>query len=153
MPPPDARSIYVLNGPNLNLLGTREPKLYGRKTLEDLDKLCAARAQALGFGCIFKQSNAEHVLVESIHEAALEGAGLVINPAAFSYSSYAMVDALKACEIPAVEVHLTNIHAREEGWRSKSLVSPAVRGVISGLGFEGYALAIAFIAAEAADRR
>ena len=149
---PSKKPIFILNGPNLDLLGTREPKLYGRRNLKQLEELCRIEAAVSGHDIVFEQTNAEHVLVELIHRACNEGCGIVINAAALSYSSYSIVDALKACEIPAVEVHLTNIHAREESWRSKSLVSPAVRGVISGLGFEGYALAIAFIAAEAADR-
>lgn len=148
MADPEKAPIFVLNGPNLDLLGTREPAIYGRRTLRELHLFCEAEAAALGFSLFFEQSNAEHILVEIIHEAALHSAGLVINAAAFSYSSYAIVDALRACSIPIVEVHLSNIHAREEGWRSKSLVSPVSHAVISGLGFEGYGAAVRWVAAQ-----
>jgi 3-dehydroquinate dehydratase-2 len=136
----------VLNGPNLDILGSREPEIYGRKTINDLEELCRLEAEQLSFELLFEQSNAEHVLVDLIHQAAREAAGLVINPAAFSYSSYAIVDALRAAGIPIVEVHLSNIHARGESWRAKSLVSPVAGAVISGLGFDGYGSAIRWIA-------
>ena len=144
----DKGCIFVLNGPNLNLLGSREPHIYGRGTLGDLEEACLAEAEAAGFSLLFEQSNAEHVLIELIHRAGGEAAGLVINAAAFSYSSYAIVDALRACEAPIVEVHLSNIHARDESWRSKSLISPVATAVISGLGFAGYRAAIRWIAHE-----
>ena len=145
----EQRPIHVLNGPNLDILGSREPKIYGKATLKDLETLCRKAADAAGFALVFEQSNAEHVLVEQIHRAALRAVGLIINPAAFSYSSYAIVDALRAAELPIAEVHLSNIHARDEGWRAKSLVSPVASAVISGLGFEGYAAAIRWIAGQA----
>jgi 3-dehydroquinate dehydratase-2 len=143
---PEARPIHVLNGPNLDILGSREPAIYGSRSLKDLEQYCRAEAGQCGFGIVFEQSNAEHVLIDLIHQAAADGAGLVINPAAFSYSSYAIVDALRAVGIPVVEVHLSNIHARGESWRAKSLVSPVADAVISGLGFDGYSAAIRFIA-------
>jgi 3-dehydroquinate dehydratase-2 len=148
MAPSKQNQIFVLNGPNLDLLGTREPDIYGKRTLKDLKALCKAEAEALGLRLNFEQSNAEHAIIELIHQAAQDAAGIVINAAAFSYSSYAIIDALRACDVPIVEVHLSNIHAREEGWRAKSLISPVAHGVISGLGFEGYAAAIRWIAAQ-----
>lgn len=144
--PNELRRIFVLNGPNLDILGSREPQIYGRRTLKDLEQLCAIETKVLGFELVFEQSNAEHILVEHVHTASRSGAGLVINPAAFSYSSFAIVDALRACELPIVEVHLSNVHAREEGWRSKSLVSPVADAVISGMGFDGYGAAIRWLA-------
>ena len=146
---PSKKPIFILNGPNLDLLGTREPKLYGRRNLKQLEELCRIEAAISGHDIVFEQTNAEHVLVELIHRACNEGCGIVINAAALSYSSYSIVDALRACELVMIEVHLTNIHAREEGWRAKSLVSPVVGGVISGLGFAGYGAAIRSIAAGA----
>jgi 3-dehydroquinate dehydratase II len=148
---PEPRTIFVLNGPNLDLLGSREPGIYGRGTLGELEQLCRREASALGIELVFRQSNAEHVLVEDIHEASKSAAGLVINPAAFTHYSYSIVDALRACQRPIVEVHLSNLHAREEGWRSKSLISPVVRAVITGMGFEGYVAAIRWIALDAGD--
>jgi 3-dehydroquinate dehydratase-2 len=142
----EVKPIFVLNGPNLDILGSREPEIYGKRTLKELEQLCRLESDAVGFGLVFEQSNAEAVLIELIHKAAVEGAGIVINPAAFSYSSYAIVDALRAARLPVAEVHLTNIHAREESWRARSLVSPLADAVISGLGFEGYGAAIRWIA-------
>lgn len=142
----DLPRIFILNGPNLDILGSREPAIYGRLTLNDLEQVCRSEAAALGFDLVVEQSNAEHVLIDLIHNAARDGAGLVINPAAFSYSSYAIVDALRAASVPIVEVHLSNIHAREEQWRAKSLVSPIADAVVSGLGFEGYSAALRWIA-------
>jgi len=146
MASPEKSCIFVLNGPNLDLLGSREPQIYGRKTLAELERACREEAESLGFELLFEQSNAEHILVELIHRAAREAAGVVINAAAFSYSSYAIVDALRACDTPIVEVHLSNIHARAEAWRAKSLLSPVAAAVLSGLGFAGYGAAIRWIA-------
>lgn len=135
-------TIFVLNGPNLNLLGAREPEIYGRATLADLETLCRSEAEALGFGLFFGQSNAEHEIIGWIHEAIAGAAGIVINPAAFSYASYAIYDALLAFPGPAIEVHLSNIARRAEPWRARSLISGAVTGTISGLGPDGYRLAL-----------
>lgn len=138
----------VLNGPNLNLLGVREPDHYGRDTLESIHASLAALASQAGHELIFDQSNAEHVLVERVHEAATLGvAYIVINPAAFTHTSIALRDALLATRIPFIEVHLSNVHAREP-FRAHSYFSDIAVGVISGLGAHGYELAL-----EAAIRR
>jgi 3-dehydroquinate dehydratase II len=144
---PQSKTIYVLNGPNLNLLGTREPELYGRATLADVDKLCRATAKQFGLEVEFRQSNHEGEIIDWIHEArADKAAALVINPAGFTTTSISILDALYTLEAPVVEVHITNIHARES-FRQHSYVSLAARAVICGFGIEGYALAIKGIAA------
>lgn len=145
----EAKLIFVINGPNLDQLGAREPEIYGHGALEDLEQLCRAEAEALGVEISFRQDNAEHRIVGYIHEGSRTAAGIIINPAAFTHYSYSIVDALSACKCPIIEVHLTNIQARGEHWRSISLVSPVVDGVISGLGFDGYAAAIRWIARKA----
>ncbi|HXW42518.1 MAG TPA: type II 3-dehydroquinate dehydratase [Xanthobacteraceae bacterium] len=142
-----AKTVYVLNGPNLNLLGTREPKIYGRATLAEVEKLCQTTAQRHGLTLVFRQSNHEGELIDWINEARAEkAAGLVINPAGFTTTSVAILDALLAMEAPVVEVHISNIHAREE-FRRHSYVSKAARAVICGFGIDGYALAITGLAA------
>jgi 3-dehydroquinate dehydratase-2 len=123
--------ILILNGPNLNLLGTRQPEIYGRASLADVEKSCRRRAGELGLGLEFRQSN---------HEGG-KMAGIVINPAGYSHSSVALLDALVACELPVIEVHLSNIFKRE-AFRHHSFVSEAARGVICGLGPRGYLLAL-----------
>jgi 3-dehydroquinate dehydratase-2 len=133
--------ILVLNGPNLNLLGTREPEIYGTGTLDDLETLCAETAEGLGIGIEFRQSNLEGELITWIHEARSRAAGLIINPAGYSHTSIAMMDAISALEIPVIEVHLSNIHKRE-AFRHHSYISHAADGVICGLGFAGYRLAL-----------
>ncbi|MFN0023625.1 MAG: type II 3-dehydroquinate dehydratase [Parvularculaceae bacterium] len=133
--------IFVLNGPNLNLLGMREPHIYGTATLGDLRKAVEAKAAAIGAAADFRQSNHEGVLVDWIQEAAGKAAGLLLNPGAYTHTSIAIHDALKALTIPSVEVHLSNIHARER-FRQHSFVSPAATGVICGLGFAGYVAAL-----------
>jgi 3-dehydroquinate dehydratase-2 len=141
-----AKTVYVLNGPNLNLLGTREPHIYGRATLGDVEKLCRSTAERHGLALVFRQSNHEGQIVDWINEARAEkAAGLVINPAGHTTTSIAILDALLAMEPPVVEVHISNIHAREE-FRRNSYVSRAARAVICGFGIEGYALAIAGLA-------
>jgi 3-dehydroquinate dehydratase II len=150
-------TVYVLNGPNLNLLGTREPEKYGHATLADVEKLVRAKAEDFGWSVEFRQSNHEGVLVDWIQEAAAKKAvGIVLNPAAFTTTSIALLDAILAVKLPVVEVHVTNIHQRES-FRHDSYVSKAAKGVICGLGIEGYALAIAGLAAmtgaSAADAR
>lgn len=136
------RYIHILNGPNLNLLGVREPAIYGHETLADVEAACRAEAQAAGLDVIFHQSNAEHDLVGWLHQARVGAAGVIINPAAFSYAGYAILDALKMCECPIVEVHISNIHRREAEWRSRSIMTQVVTGIVSGLGVDGYALAV-----------
>jgi 3-dehydroquinate dehydratase II len=132
--------IYLLNGPNLNLLGEREPDLYGHHTLADVEALCRAVADRHHLELIARQTNAEHEFIGWLHEAR-RAAGIIINPAAFCYHSVAILDALKMCECPIVEVHISNIYRRDE-WRSKSILTAAATGVISGLGIDGYRLAM-----------
>ena len=142
-----SNSIYVLNGPNLNLLGTREPELYGRATLADVEKLCRATARRFGLAVEFRQSNHEGEIIDSIHQARGEqAAGLIINPAGFTTTSVAILDALLTMEAPVIEVHITNIHTRES-FRRHSYVSRAARAVVCGFGANGYALAITGLAA------
>jgi len=141
-----AKSIYVLNGPNLNLLGTREPEVYGKETLDDLRQRCERKAESLGFSVDFRQSNLEGELVTWIQEARTEAAGLIVNAGALTHTSIAILDALLACPIPSVEVHLSNIFAREP-FRHRSYISKAAKGVICGFGGLGYELAIEALAA------
>ena len=133
--------ILILNGPNLNLLGTREPEIYGTGTLDDLETLCAETAEGLGIGVEFRQSNIEGELISWVHEARSRAAGLIINPAGYSHTSIALMDAVLALDIPVIEVHLSNIHKRET-FRHHSFVSQAADSVICGLGFAGYRLAL-----------
>jgi 3-dehydroquinate dehydratase-2 len=141
-----AKTVYVLNGPNLNLLGVREPHIYGRSTLADVEKLCRSTAERHGLALVFHQSNHEGQIIDWINEARAEkAAGLVINPAGHTTTSVAIMDALLAMESPVIEVHISNIHAREE-FRRHSYISRAARAVICGLGINGYALAIAGLA-------
>jgi len=140
--------VYVLNGPNLNLLGQREPEIYGRDTLADVEARCRAIAEREGFELVFRQTNNEHEMVDWI-QAARKSGGVVINPAGFSYNSVPVLDALKMCECPVVEVHISNIHKRAETearWRAESIMSPAATGVIAGLGVAGYELAVEYVA-------
>jgi 3-dehydroquinate dehydratase-2 len=139
-----AARVYLLNGPNLDLLGEREPQLYGRNTLADIEALCRASASALGLELLCHQTNAEHEMIGWLHEAR-RAAGIVINPAAFCYHSVPILDALRLCECPIVEVHISNIYRREESWRSHSILAAACTGVITGLGIEGYRLAIEYL--------
>jgi len=141
-----AKPIYVLNGPNLNLLGTREPEVYGKETLDDLRQRCERRAKSLGFVVDFRQSNLEGELVTWIQEARTEAAGLIVNAGALTHTSIAILDALLACPVPSVEVHLSNIFAREP-FRHRSYISKAAKGVICGFGGLGYELAIEALAA------
>ncbi len=133
--------IYVLNGPNLNLLGTREPEIYGHTTLADIEKLCAARAKAKNFKIDFRQNNIEGEIVNAIHEARDRAKGIIINAGAYTHTSVALHDALKAVGLPAVEVHLSNVYKREP-FRHHSYLSPASLGVICGFGAMSYELAI-----------
>ena len=141
-----AKTVYLLNGPNLNLLGLREPHLYGSQTLEDVEAMCRPIAERYGFALQFRQTNREYEMVDWIQEARLS-AGLVINPAGFTYNAVPVLDALKMCECPVVEVHISNIHKRvtEASWRADSIMSAAATGVIAGLGVHGYVLALEYI--------
>ena len=133
--------IAVLNGPNLNLLGLREPDLYGRATLDDVEALCAQTGEALGLALDFRQTNAEGELISWVQECRGYAAGIVINPAAYTHTSIALLDALLSFEQPVIEVHITNIH-RREAFRHHSYVSRAATGIICGFGVRGYALAL-----------
>ena len=137
--------IVVLNGPNLNMLGTREPEKYGTATLDDVEALCAEAAEELGLAIDFRQTNLEGELISWVQECRGRAAGIVINPAGYSHTSIALMDALLAVDLPVVEVHITNIH-RREAFRHLSYVSRAAVGVICGLGVGGYALALRAIA-------
>lgn len=137
--------VDVLNGPNLNLLGQRQPEIYGRETLADVERNCCAVAATLGLEIRFRQSNAEHELVGWIQDARTEAAGIIINPAAYSHTSVAILDALSACDFPVIEVHISNIH-RREAFRHHSFVSARADGVIVGCGTQGYDLALRRIA-------
>ncbi len=140
------KTVYVLNGPNLNLLGTREPEKYGRSTLKDVEKLCNASAKKLGLNIVFRQSNLEGEIVNWIQEArAKKAAGILLNAAGYTTTSVAILDALLAVKLPVIEVHITNIHAREK-FRQNSFVSKAAKAVICGFGIEGYALALTGLA-------
>ncbi|MFD6042341.1 type II 3-dehydroquinate dehydratase [Streptomyces koyangensis] len=144
--------IMILNGPNLNLLGQRQPEIYGSETLADVERLCAEEATALGGTVALRQSNHEGVLVDWIHEARTGAAGLVINPAAYSHTSVALLDALNTCDgLPVIEVHISNIH-RRENFRHHSYVSLRADGVIAGCGVQGYAFAVRRIATLLADQ-
>ena len=134
-----SKPIYILNGPNLNRLGTREPQIYGTTTLAQIEAMCRAVDPAALID--FRQSNSEVQLIEWVHEAADNGAGIIINPAAFSFTSLALLDALKMCRGPIIELHISNIHKREELYQ-RSLVSRAATAVIAGLGAGGYAIAV-----------
>ena len=133
--------VYVLNGPNLNLLGQREPHIYGHETLADVEAACRRVGGELGLEIEFRQSNAEFQLIDWIHEARQRAGALVINPAGFTTTSVAILDALLTCEFPIIEVHITNIHRREE-FRQHSYVSKVATGVVAGLGAQGYEFAL-----------
>lgn len=137
--------IAVLNGPNLNLLGTRQPEIYGSATLDDVEQLCAEMGEQLGLAIDFRQTNVEGELITWVQECRGRAAGIVINPAGYSHTSIALMDALKAVDLPVVEVHISNIHQREE-FRHLSYVSKAATGVIAGLGIGGYGLALRALA-------
>lgn len=138
---PDAKPIYVLNGPNLNLLGTREPHIYGHATLADIEAACAARAGQLGRTVVFRQSNIEGELVDWLQEARDKAGAVVLNAGAYTHTSVALHDAIKAIPIPVIETHLSNPAARED-FRQVSLVGKAAKGVIAGFGATSYLLAI-----------
>jgi 3-dehydroquinate dehydratase-2 len=136
------RTVFVLNGPNLNLLGKREPEIYGRETLADVEAACHRVGAELDLAVDFRQGNAEHVLIDWVHTAfETKAAGIVINPAGLSHTSVSLMDALAACHCPILEVHISNIHRREE-FRRHSFVSRVATAVICGCGIEGYVLAL-----------
>ncbi|RKN13767.1 type II 3-dehydroquinate dehydratase [Micromonospora musae] len=138
--------VHVLNGPNLGRLGTREPEVYGASTYADLVALCESTGRDLGLDVTVRQTDAEHELLGWLHAAADEGAAVVLNPAAWSHYSYAVRDACAMLRGPLIEVHISNIHTREE-FRHHSVVSPVATGVICGLGLSGYRLALHHLAA------
>lgn len=140
------RLIVVLNGPNMNMLGLRQPELYGATTIDDLEALCAETAEHLDLAIDFRQTNSEGELVTWVQQCRNRAAGIVINPAGYTTTSIAIMDALLATALPTIEVHITNIHRREE-FRQHSYISKAATGVIAGLGVQGYALALQAMAA------
>lgn len=140
-----SKMIYILNGPNLNLLGQRQPEIYGRETLADVEAACAALGKTLGVEVKLFQSNHEGVIIDTIHEARQKAAGIVINPGAFTHTSVAILDALNTFEGPVIEVHISNVHKRE-AFRHHSYVSLRAEGVIAGLGTEGYQAGVRRIA-------
>ncbi|WP_323041975.1 type II 3-dehydroquinate dehydratase [Gemmobacter sp.] len=135
------RQILLLNGPNLNLLGQRQPEIYGRETLADVVAACTRLAQGFGLGLVAHQSNREYELIDWVHQARGQMAGILINPGAFTHTSVALLDALNAFEAPVIEVHISNIHKRES-FRHHSYVSLRAEGVIAGCGVQGYELAV-----------
>jgi 3-dehydroquinate dehydratase-2 len=146
-------AILVLNGPNLNLLGTREPATYGSATLADVERLCAERGRELGYTVEFRQSNHEGVLIDAVHEAGRrfedgDVTGVVFNAGAYTHSSIALHDAVRAVEVPVIEVHISNVHARES-FRHHSWLSPVAAGIIVGFGVDGYVMAIEALARRA----
>lgn len=144
--------VMILNGPNLNLLGTRQPELYGRETLADIEAMCHARASSLGIVVTFRQSNHEGELVSWIHECRDRFSGLILNAAAYTHTSIALMDALLAVDIPSIEVHLSNIHQRES-FRHTSCIAQAAQAMICGLGSHGYILALDALSALLTDRK
>jgi len=135
------KPLYVLNGPNLNLLGKREPEIYGRDTLKDIETMCVARANELGLTIDFRQSNLEGDLISWIQDADKNGAGVILNAASYTHTSVGLFDAILAVDVPVIEVHLSNPYKRET-FRHKSFISPAAAGVICGFGAKGYLLAL-----------
>lgn len=135
------RSILVLNGPNLNLLGTRQPEVYGTTTLDDIKGLCEERAGILGVDLVFEQSNHEGVMIDAIHAAKGRHVGVILNAGAYTHTSIALMDAISSTMLPVIELHLSNVHAREE-FRHKSYIAKVAVGVICGFGAAGYPLAM-----------
>ncbi len=136
-----SKLIFILNGPNLNMLGKREPEIYGHQTLSDLEEICAKRAKSLGLEIDFRQSNAEGELIDWIQEARDKASGIILNAAGLTHTSISLLDALQAAELPVIEVHLSNIFRRET-FRQHSYISLGANGVICGLGAKGYELAL-----------
>ena len=136
-----SKPIFVINGPNLNLLGTREPEVYGTQTLDDIKDICVQTAKKFDREIVFLQSNIEGELIDFIQQAGREGAGIVINPAAYTHTSVAIHDALKAVDLPSIEIHLSQ-PAKRESFRRRSYVAEAVHGTISGFGADSYVLGL-----------
>lgn len=136
-----SKTVFVLNGPNLNMLGKREPGIYGGQTLDDVKQQCIAAGKELGFDVDFRQSNHEGTLIDWIHEAGDKAAGVAINAGAYTHTSIALHDAIKAVSVPVIELHISNVHAREE-FRHHSMIAPAAKGVICGFGTASYILAL-----------
>ena len=147
-----SRLVFILNGPNLNLLGKRQPHIYGHETLADVERDCRAVGAELGLDIRFHQSNREYEIIDWVHEARDIAAGIVINPAAFTHTSVAILDALNTFDAPVIEVHISNVHKREE-FRHHSFVSSRAEGVIAGFGTQGYPLALRRIARLLDDRK
>ena len=140
-----SKKIFIINGPNLNRSGPREPHIYGSETLADVKTRCEAKAKELGFEIDFRQSNFEGVIVETIHEAVDHGAAIIINPAGLTFTSVPIMDALKMFDGPKVELHISNVHQREAVYHN-SLMSKVVTGVMAGFGTDGYPLAVEWVA-------
>ncbi|MEM9617688.1 MAG: type II 3-dehydroquinate dehydratase [Pseudomonadota bacterium] len=136
-----AKPVFLFNGPNLNLLGQREPEIYGHATLADIEAEARKHAEDLGFTLDFRQSNSEGALVDWVQEADAKGTGLIINPGAYTHTSIALLDALTAASLPKIELHLSNIHTRE-AFRRRSVTASGVDGIIAGFGATGYRLAL-----------
>jgi 3-dehydroquinate dehydratase-2 len=136
-----SQTIFILNGPNLNLLGQREPSIYGTTTLQDIKERCIAKADTLGFAIHFRQTNFEGELVEAVHQARNEACGIIINPAGYTFTSIALLDALKTFDPPKIELHISNVHARESIYHN-SLISRVATAIMIGFGADGYELAI-----------
>lgn len=145
-----ARTILVVNGPNINLLGTRQPEIYGTTTLADIEAVVQERADARGLAVTFVQSNHEGALIDAIQDAGRKADGVIINPGAFTHYSYAIRDALALLSCPIIEVHLSNIHTRE-AFRHTSVTAPVATGQIVGLGWRGYLLALDYLATRFAE--
>jgi 3-dehydroquinate dehydratase-2 len=139
------KRVVVVNGPNLNLLGTREPDVYGRTTLAGIQASVEARAGELGCAVTFFQSNSEGAILDHLQEHGPGATGVILNGGALTHSSYALYDCLRAIAVPVVEVHISNIHARQEAFRARSLTAPAAVGVITGLGARGYLFAMEYL--------
>jgi 3-dehydroquinate dehydratase-2 len=142
---PTALPIYIVNGPNLNLLGTREPEVYGTTTLPQIEQMCARQAESHGLSIQFRQSNREGEIVDILQEARTKGCGVIINPAGYGHTSIAILDSIQILKMPVIEVHLSNIHRREP-YRNHSYISKGATGIIMGLGAQGYLRAIDAIA-------
>ena len=142
--------VHILNGPNLNLLGRREPNIYGHETLADVEAACRSQAEELGLDLVFRQTNSEGQLIDWIHEAREKASAIIINPAALTHTSIAVMDALKSCDCPIIEVHLSNVH-RRESFRHHSYVSLAATAVMAGFGTHGYILALRHVGRLLAD--
>ncbi len=134
-------SVLILNGPNLNLLGTRQPAVYGHTTLDDIEALCRAQAQMLGIELHFVQSNHEGAMIDEIHAAQTTRDGIILNAGAYTHTSIALMDAIASVEVPTIELHLSNVHAREE-FRHSSYIAKVCVGIICGFGAHGYILAL-----------